>query len=326
MKPLYPLLFDPVYKDYVWGGDRIRTQFKRPIPPGVYAESWEVSDRTEGMSVVSNGRLAGKSLRGLVEEYGAELLGSAAPAAGAFPLLVKVIDARERLSVQVHPDDETAIRYGGEAKTEMWCSLEDVTARTSVFAGLAEGTTESALRAAVGSGGAARLLKTVRLAGGEAVFVPGGRVHAIDAGNLLLEVQQNSNTTYRLYDWDRKGPDGKSRPLHIEEAIRVIRWHDDLPVKYSPVKSPRSGPNVRWDVLTCPYFRIQRIDVGLPETVAGDGRSFRILFAMQRGIVVEAGGVNVPVPPWTSCLVPASPAQFSLRPAEGEAPVVLITL
>jgi mannose-6-phosphate isomerase len=320
---LYPLRFAPIYKNYVWGGDRIRTVFRRPLPPGIYAESWEVSDREEGMSVVSHGPLAGASLRELMNGRGRELAGSGCAKDAFFPLLIKIIDARERLSVQVHPDDASAARGEGEAKTEMWYAL-DGGSGGQVFAGLREDVTEAVLRAALKDGRLPSLLKTVPLAAGEAVFVPGGRVHAIDAGNLLLEVQQNSNTTYRLYDWDRVGSDGKPRPLHVEEALRVIHWRDAAPVKFLPGTRRASGRNAWWDVLACPHFCVRRLDLAEPGVLQSDGRSFRILFAARSGVTVEGGGVIQELPLGSSCLLPAALTQCLVRPLETSASVIVI--
>ena len=144
MHEIYPLRFEPVYRDYVWGGDRIVRKYRRGLPPGIYAESWEIADRPDGMSVVANGRLKGKTLHQLTQTMGEVLLG-AGRRDESFPLLVKIIDAHECLSVQVHPDDEGAARFGGEAKTEMWYALE-ADSRARVYAGLKRGVTPEILR------------------------------------------------------------------------------------------------------------------------------------------------------------------------------------
>ena len=178
---LYPLLFEPVYKDYLWGGDKILKTYNREAPPGIYAESWELSDRDDGMSVVANGPWKGKTLHELVDDLGPDLLGTGASVAGAktFPLLIKLIDSHKRLSVQVHPDDDTADRCGGEAKTEMWYIL-DAEPGAGVFAGLQPGVDEEAFQEALDEERFKEVLTSVPVRKGEAVFMPGGRVHAID--------------------------------------------------------------------------------------------------------------------------------------------------
>ncbi|MDZ4199894.1 MAG: type I phosphomannose isomerase catalytic subunit, partial [Kiritimatiellia bacterium] len=225
MKPdPYPLLLKPAYKNYLWGGTRIAEVYGRETPPGPVAESWEVSTRPEGMSLVLNGPLAGRTLQEAIDTMGEDLLGARAPR-GQMPLLIKLIDARDRLSVQVHPDDESAALHGGEAKTEMWILL-DAEPGACLFAGFRPGLARPEIEQAIREGRWTEILQTLPVRAGDAVFIPGGRVHAIGAGCLILEIQQNSNTTYRLYDWDRKGSDGKPRKLHLEQALSVIRWED----------------------------------------------------------------------------------------------------
>jgi mannose-6-phosphate isomerase len=321
---LHPLCFRPVYKDYIWGGDRIIGLYGRGEPPGIYAESWEVSDRAEGMSVVSKGPLAGRTLHELVREFGAEILGARVRAT-AFPLLIKLIDSRERLSVQVHPNDESAKRYGGEAKTEMWYVLA-AEPGAGVFAGFRSGVGEREFDEAARSKRFEDLLNFVPVAKGEAVFVPGGRVHAIDAGCLLLEVQQNSNTIYRIHDWDRVGRDGRPRPLHLAEARRVIAWGDAGRAKVEPLLLEKSGLAERWEILQSPYFRLERLALGGPWTLRGDGGAFQILFVASGRVRVEAGGVPEILGAGTSCLVPACLRECGVGPADAAAEVLRITV
>ena len=218
-----PLLFRPVYKDYIWGGDRIPAAYSRGDAPGRCAESWEIAAHPDGDSVVAHGPFAGRTLSALTAEYGAALTGTRAPDPTRFPLLFKLIDAREKLSVQVHPSDATAGLTGGEPKTEMWYVL-DRTGGATLYAGLRDGVTPAALRAALADGTAKHCLTEHPATPGQAIFIPGGLVHAIGDGCLIYEVQQNSNTTYRLYDWDRVGADGTPRALHVGQSFKVIDW------------------------------------------------------------------------------------------------------
>lgn len=198
-----PILLEPAYQNYIWGGNRIPHYFQRSLPEGRYAESWEVSDRIEGMSVIGNGAHKGQTLRDFLEGK-------------KFPLLVKIIDAKENLSVQIHPDEKAAIRLEAEPKTEMWIALE----KSTVYAGLKEGVTKTDFLEAVNRQTVEKLLRKFVLEKGEAIFIPAGLVHAICGDSLLLEVQQNSNTTYRIYDWGRVG-----RELHLEKGLSCVNWN-----------------------------------------------------------------------------------------------------
>ena len=321
---LYPLQFKPVYKDYLWGGQEIIQKFHRPMPPGVYAESWEVSDRTDGMGVVSNGALAGTTFRALVQRFGAQLMGTKATTPG-FPLLIKLIDAREKLSVQVHPDDESARKFGGEAKTEMWYVL-DAKPGSALYCGLKPGVTRANLEQAIQSRQVETLLNRIPVQAGDAVYVPGGRVHAIDAGCLIFEVQQNSNTTYRVYDWGRVGLDGKARPLHVTEALRVINWNDAGSAKVQPVQLVAQGGTLVERLVSSPYFRVERYRLADPCTCRGDGGSFRIFFVMSGRVQISLAGHEEILTPGTTCLVPAAVAECPLDPVDGPVTLLRITL
>ncbi len=320
----YPLAFEPVYKDYVWGGSRIAAAFDRPGAPARTAESWEVSAHPDGMSVVSNGSLKGRTLAELVRDHGADLLGSRV-GAGPFPLLVKLIDAHERLSVQVHPGDDTAARFGGEAKTEMWHVLEaDPGAR--VFAGLRRGVDEASLRAALAAGTAEALLQEVPVRRGDTVFVPGGCVHAIDAGSLILEVQQSSNTTYRLYDWGRMGTDGRPRETHVEQAMRVIRWDAGGGARPAPRPLPAPPSNEVEELLACAHFRAERSRLAAPWTIEGDGGSFQVLFVSDGAVALSWDGQSSLLERGRVVLVPAALRRVVVQPANGPGEVLRITV
>jgi len=320
---LYPLLLTPVYQDYIWGGTRIARVFARDRR-GPCAESWEISDRPEGMSVVRNGPLEGTALHDLFESAGPDLAGAACRTR-VFPLLIKIIDASKRLSVQVHPDEAAARRHGGEPKTEMWYVL-DAPADGRLFAGLKPGTDRSAFQDALAAGSVEDLLCPVAVRAGEALFVPGGRVHCIGEGYLLLEIQQNSNTTYRVYDWGRVGTDGKPRALHVEQALRAINWNDPCPAAIRPEEGESSGANPVRRIVHCPYFHVDRIDLVGPESVSNDGRSFHALFAATGAMTVTGAGADLNVRTGDSCLVPAALADYGLTPAHGGATVIRVSL
>src|SRR5512143_1300967 len=212
--PLYPLTFSPILKVRVWGGSRLASLGKPVAGPEPIGESWELVDLPDDQSVVDAGPLAGARLGQLVRERGAELLGPVPLDGGSFPTLVKTIDAAQTLSVQVHPDAKTAARLGGRPKSEAWYIL-DAQPGALLYVGLRHGTTRDSYARAVAEGRVEELLVPLPVRRGDLVPVIPGTVHAIGAGVLLAEVQQPSDTTYRLYDWRRLGLDGKPRPLHV---------------------------------------------------------------------------------------------------------------
>lgn len=312
---LYPMTFIPVYKNYIWGGRRIPEKYRRREVQGVCAESWEVADRAEGMSVVANGKYRGQTLREAIHTLGAKLVGTGVKS-GVFPLLVKIIDARERLSVQVHPDERAAARGDGEAKTEVWHVL-DAAPGAFVFAGLKRGVGRVPFLKAMKADAVAEALCLVRVRTGDTVFIPGGRVHAIGEGCLLLEVQQNSNTTYRVYDWGRMGHDGKPRELHIERALRAIRWKDSAPVKVRAKRAAWENGCRREQIVDCPYFHMERLSLRRQVSFDNDGASFHILFVVSGGALIFGGGGKVKVNPGVSVLLPAGMSEYCVKPTSG---------
>lgn len=321
---LYPLILNPAYKDYIWGGSRIPSAFNRDLPPGIYAESWELSDRPEGMGTFANGPLQGLSLANALATRGQSILGHAA-GGSALPLLVKLIDARERLSIQVHPDNPAAASGLGEAKTEAWHILA-AEAGSKVYAGLNPGVTRDAFLDALRNNRLEACLNAVPVKAGDTIFIPGGRVHAIGEGLLLLEVQQNSNTTYRVYDWGRVGHDGKPRELHIEQALNVIRWHDSAPVKTTP-QPVMAAPSITMTRLVeCPFFRLERLELGKAFEVRHDGAGFHAVFTASGAVAIETEGGAVDVPLGRTCLIPAALNRYTIRPGTIGAKLLRITL
>ncbi len=220
------LTFTPLYQERVWGGRAFESELGRTLLPGlVIGESWEIVDRPEAQSVVASGVLKGKTLRELIEENPAGIMGPNWDPLRRFPILVKWLDAQERLSLQVHPPKDIAPTLGGEPKTEAWY-IAGATKDAAVLAGLKKGATREKFEQALKDNTAENLLTRFPAQVGDCLFVPSGRIHAIDAGCLILEVQQNSDTTYRVYDWGRVGLDGQPRALHVEQSLKSILWDD----------------------------------------------------------------------------------------------------
>ncbi len=229
MELTQPIVFEPLFMERVWGGRRLETLLGKRLPPGErIGESWELVDREIAQSVVHDGPLRGATLHELWTQHRDEVFGSRMPDAERFPLLFKVLDAQERLSLQVHPPAEVAKRLGGEPKTEMWYVL-DTFLDADIYAGLNHGVTREDFVGALLEGRVADLVHRIPARAGDTLAIPSGRVHAIGDGNLIIEVQQNSDTTYRVFDWNRLGLDGKPRQLHVEESLQSIDFDDIEP-------------------------------------------------------------------------------------------------
>lgn len=279
------LRFDPLYQERVWGGEALTRSFGRELPKGrVIGESWEIVDRPEAQSVVRGGRRAGQTLRQIIETQCAEVMGPRWDAARPFPILVKWLDCRKRLSLQVHPPAEKAEALGGEPKTENWFMAE-VNPGAALIVGLREGVTRARFEEAVTNGTVEACVNRFAVAAGDSMLVRSGTVHAIDAGNLILEIQQNSDTTYRVYDWGRVGLDGKPRQLHLREALESIRWGQPEP------KPVRSAPTAAV-LADCSEFRIRRVPLARGERLEfAAGQEPRLLHVVQGG-VREAGATT----------------------------------
>lgn len=227
---LYPLKFKPVYKENVWGGSLLKEVYGREIPSDHTGESWDIACHSHGMSEVSNGHLAGISLEMLFEKHRDALVGSMAHKYDRFPLLVKIIDAKQRLSLQVHPEDDFAImnENGELGKNEMWFVLK-AKKGAKVTLGLKDGVTREAFAKALEEGTVTECINEIEVEAGDVINIPAGLVHSIEEDIMLAEVEENSDMVYRVYDWGRMGLDGKPRALHIEKALEVIDFEGRLP-------------------------------------------------------------------------------------------------
>ncbi len=252
------LRFQPLYKERVWGGRLFETSLGRTLPKAdAIGESWEIVDRPEAQSVVRGGVYAGLTLRAVLGAHAGVVMGPHWPAEKRFPLLVKWLDCRERLSLQVHPSVAVAGELQGEPKTENWF-LAETAPGAHLIAGLRRGVSREQFEQALASHSAEACVHRFPVATGDSLLVPSGRLHAIDAGCLILEIQQNSDTTYRVYDWGRAGLDGKPRELHVAESLRSIVWDDFEPAVVRA--APTSGV-----IAECPEFASRRVVRGKGE-------------------------------------------------------------
>jgi len=311
------LQFQPLYRERVWGGRRLQSFLGRKLPPGPpIGESWEVVDRPEAQSVVRGGPFSGIALRKVIERHASDVMGPKWQASRRFPLLVKWLDCSERLSLQVHPPAAVAPELGGEAKTENWYVANSAPG-ASLFVGLKRGVTRAAFAKALAAGTAEECVNRVSVAAGDSILVRSGQVHAIDAGNLILEIQQNSDTTYRLHDWGRTGLDGKPRELHVEESLRSILWDEGPPELVRA--SPTSGT-----VASCDEFSIRRVVLGRGETVRFGPREEPRILSIAAGSIASSGEASAAraLPLGENILLPWSAELEFVAP---ESAIVLVT-
>ncbi len=332
---VYPLSFQSVFKDYIWGGRNLETRLGRELPPGDVAESWEIAAHANGQSTVANGPLAGCTLADLQQRWGERLLGSSADYE-SFPLLIKLLDANRWLSVQVHPDDAYARKHAGElGKTELWIILHAEPGAEIIY-GLKAGVDRQSLALAAEAGAVDSVLHRLPVHTGDAVYVPAGTVHALGPGAIVAEIQQNSDTTYRLYDWGRAGADGQSRPLHVDQALDVIDWRMVEPDVAPPPKLPAPqgwtrealadlraiggpaaanlGASGSADT-SCPYFRVDRL-TGQANSVWRDqcvGNTFHIWGALTGQATLHWSGAPVELQAISWLLLPAALGAYEIH-------------
>jgi mannose-6-phosphate isomerase len=323
MSDLYPLKFRPVYKDYPWGNTRLPKLYNREAPEGIYAESWEISAHADGMSIVDNGVLEGQPLASVVSSLGTALLGSNVPGE-KFPLLIKLIDATQPLSVQVHPNNENEASVQGEAKTEMWYFLDGAEG-AQVYCGLKAGITREDFIQALENKTFKDILLSVPAKKGEAVFVPGGRVHAIDTGCLILEIQQSSNTTYRVYDWGRVDAQGNGRELHIDKALKVIDFEETAKPRTTDEPFVENGIE-GVQICKSPFFKLDRFELDVIAKMATDGSSFHAWFVGEGDAIFKWAGGEVDAPKGTALLIPAELGEYTVVPADAGATVLRTTV
>lgn len=302
---LYPLTFSPILKPKIWGGSRLN-QFKNIHPPvEKLGESWEVSAVEGDISVVSEGLLKGQSLTELIDQHGTSLLGSEVVKkyGNQFPLLIKFIHAEQDLSIQVHPDDDMASRYHDSfGKTEMWYVI-DTDGDASLTLGVQGGVDKTAFAKAIKNNTVEDLLLKEKVSAGDSFFIRPGLIHAIGAGTLLAEIQQTSDITYRVYDYDRKDSEGNKRELHIEKSLEAADFRsDDSP----EIEYDRSAQGQQ-KLAHCPYFKTDIIQwQGSHAIDHASGERFHILINLGQEFVMTADGLSYPVVPGKTYLLPAS--------------------
>jgi mannose-6-phosphate isomerase len=315
---LYPLTFEPRYEPRVWGGRRLASLYGRDLPgTEPIGESWELVDRPEAVSAVANGPWAGRSLRWLMERYAEPLAGALAAPSGRFPWLIKLLDARQRVSVQVHPPARAAARLGGEPKTELW-HVTDAGPDAVVYAGFDAATDRESFRAHIDAGTVAEVLHVIPVRTGDTLFVPSGRLHALGAGVVIAEIQQSSDTTYRVFDWNRVGLDGRPRALHVEQALESIDFDDVRPALVQPRPLADDTGLRRLLLVDEPLFRIESVHAVHATALAPAHRGQARLVGLLRGaMTVRGGGEVVGLGAGAFCLLPAALEGVRIEPEAG---------
>jgi mannose-6-phosphate isomerase len=320
---MQPLEFHPILKRIRWGGRRLGTVLGKPIGDASdYAESWEIADCGNDQTTVAEGPFEGWTLSRLVAAEGAALFGrNRGPA--HFPLLIKFLDCNDRLSVQVHPNDEQARRMGrgSNGKTEAWVILE-AKPDSRIYAGLKSGVDRRSLERHLDAGTVEECLHSFPARPGDCVFIPAGTVHALGEGILLVETQQSSDVTFRLFDWGRLGPDGKPRPLHRDEALACIDFERG-PVNPIAPREVAKRPERTEELVSCNYFVLRRRTLSHPLSL-GDNGTFHVLMPLAGQVDVSAGDYQKRLRLGETLLAPAAAGGVTLSPA-GEAIVLEIS-
>lgn len=297
-----PLILEPVYKDYLWGGLKINTHFDRQVPIEPLAESWEVSDRSEGHTMFrGESPFSGMSLR---ELYLSQPHYFAPFHIQQFPLLTKIIDAEKNLSIQVHPNETTAACFSGEPKSEMWYVI-DADQDSYVYLGLKENLSRIEIEQAIAENALGEAMHAVSVKKGDCFYIPAGLFHAIGKGCLIYEVQQNSNTTYRLYDWGRKDKNGKARELHVEAALQV-RLENQIYLNLAKSQIVEETQNIcKIQRLSCPYFTFSELNLAGSYPLVAKSL-FSLYFVLEGSLRVQSEQQSYEMSKGTSFLIPAS--------------------
>ncbi len=302
---LYPLTFKPIFKERVWGGRKLEQLYRKPLPPGrPIGESWEISDRPGDVSVIANGSLAGRDLHWLMDNHPEELLGPAGQSPKRFPLLVKILDAQEKLSLQVHPPAAKAVELGGEPKTEMWY-IADALPGAELYVGLRHGVRRDEFERKCGDGTVAECFHRVGVKPGDVMFLPSGRVHAIGAGLVIFEIQQNSDTTYRVFDWNRVGLDGKPRELHLSESLASIDFEDFEPSLVGHVRQAQDSIQIR-PLVNDPLFKVDALSASNGESMRFAHKQLRIIGIVAGEVVIQSPTDSLALRAGTFCIIPYS--------------------
>ena len=281
---ILPIKFQAIYQERVWGGRKLQTIYGRNLPNNgkPYGESWEISDREHEQSVVKVGELTGLTLNELWQNKRSEIFGDGL-VGDRFPLLIKILDSRTDLSIQVHPPEQLADELGGDPKTEMWY-IADVEADSKLYVGLKNGVTKESFEQSLADGTVEKQVHAITPVVGDSIFIDSGRLHAIGGGFLIYEIQQNSDTTYRVFDWNRMGLDGKPRDLHVEQSMRCIDFSDFEPSMDTPTGAQENC------ISDCPYFYMEKLELTKGTSLGNPQPERFSIITLVSGSLSDVGG------------------------------------
>lgn len=302
------LFFEPIYKDYIWGGSRIKEYFNKQVQMPVVAESWEISTNEAGLSIVSNEDMKRVTLKELFDnkDIRSEVFGTKTENMDKFPLLIKYIDANSNLSVQVHPNDEYARKYENDTgKTEMWYVI-DCKENAQIICGMKEEVKQEQIADIIKSGKIKDKLKYVDIQKGDVIYIPSGTIHAILGDTLICEIQQNSNLTYRVYDWDRVGNDGKPRELHIDKAIDVIDLYVNPYIKHT-----KKDENVK--IVDNEFFKVEKISISYEYKDYSKKETFYAINVLEGMGKIQTENKEYIVNKGDSFLIPANLGEYIIK-------------
>ena len=305
-----PLFMIPIYKDYIWGGTKLKDYLKKEVPFETVAEAWEVSTNVAGLSEVEIEKGTKTTLKEVFDntEKRIEIFGTKTKDMKRFPLLIKFIDAKDNLSVQVHPDDAYALEHENDTgKTEMWYIME-CDENASIICGLKETVTQEQIPDMITNGKLQNYLNKVPICKGDVIYIPAGTVHAILKGTLICEIQQNSNLTYRVYDWDRVGKDGKPRELHIKKAMDVIKQD-----KRQNITSTNGQEDICKMVMDCNYFKVDVLNVTENYQAKSNKDTFEAYMVVEGKGKLETKGKEYDIKIGESFILPASLGEYEIK-------------
>ena len=310
---LYPFTFEPIFQERIWGGRRLETLFGKALPSGKsIGESWEVSDRPGAESIITNGPLQGHSLRWLMVNHQGELLGDSPAKNSRFPWLAKLLDAKADLSVQVHPPEAMAKILAGEPKTEAWF-IAHAEPTSRLIAGLPAAVTQTSFTERINQPDFDECLHAIPAQADQSFFIPSGRLHALGAGTVVFEIQENSDTTYRIYDWDRIGFDGQPRELHIEQALQAIDFKDHEPT-FCPADWLRSKGFSSYLIADQPgvfHLSYNRVDESTRFPLPGGG--LRLIAVTHNSLNLQSGDITLSLNAGQFALVPVSTEKATIQ-------------
>lgn len=308
---LYPLFFYPIYKSAIWGGNKIKYKFNRITSIINLGESWEISCHNNDISIVANGELKGKKLSELFSEHRNDIFGAKSINLTHFPILIKFIDASTALSVQVHPGDEyAAVNDNDSGKTELWYIVEAEESAKIVY-GLKPDVRKCSLINSISNEHIEDCLNYISVKKGDFVYIPSGTVHCLLGGALVAEIQQNSDTTYRLYDWNRVDSNGNRRDLHMEKALDVINFNDVLP--YNTPKTTNFIDYSISELASCPYFNVEKLKIQEFYKNCSNPDSFMVFTCVDGSGKIYSDKYSYEILQGSTFLIPANLGKFIIK-------------